>query len=264
MDYWTAYFLTAILYIIPCIGLLSSKQQSHFKKISIVLILGLISHAYFAYLIIFDQGINLNFSNAILVISFITVLIYTILNLRGSYHRLEFLTLIPAIIIILFNPTIQNDHYITQYFSINALVHVLTALIGYSFFAFGAIFSIFLKFIETDLHDKKNKDSFFSSDLSILSIENQLFKIYWIGFILLTTTMLSGSLFSEELFGTAFVFNHKFLLSLIAWILYGGLLVGRHLFGWRGKKAINLSLAAFITLILAYVGTKFILEIVLS
>jgi len=76
--------------------------------------------------------------------------------------------------------------------------------------------------------------------------------------------MLSGSLFSEELFGTAFVFNHKFLLSLIAWILYGGLLAGRHLFGWRGKKAINLSLAAFITLILAYVGTKFILEIVLS
>ncbi|MDA0873411.1 MAG: cytochrome c biogenesis protein CcsA, partial [Proteobacteria bacterium] len=208
-------------------------------------------------------GINLNFSNALLIIGLITVLIYTVLNLRGNYYRLEFLTLIPVLAIILFNPIIQNDHYITQYFSLNALVHVLTALVGYSFLAFGAIFSIFLRFIENDLHEK-NDGSFFSSNLSILAMENQLFTIYWIGFILLSITMLSGSYFSEELFGAAFVLNHKFLLSLLAWLLYGGLLIGRAQFGWRGKKAINLSLSAFLILVLAYIGTKFILEIVLA
>ena len=134
---------------------------------------------------------------------------------------------------------------------------------GYSFLAFGAIFSIFLKFIESDLHEK-NESSFFSSNLSILAMENQLFTIYWIGFILLSITMLSGSYFSEELFGAAFVLNHKFLLSSLAWLLYGGLLIGRAQFGWRGKKAINLSLSAFLILVLAYIGTKFILEIVLA
>ncbi len=263
MDYWLAYFSTAILYIIPCIGLLSKKQLFKANKITFFLILGLLSHTYFAYLIIFNQGINLNFSNALLIIGLITVLIYTVLNLRGNYHRLEFLTLIPVIAIILFNPIIQNDHYITQYFSLNALIHVLTALVGYSFLAFGAIFSIFLRFIENDLHEK-NDGSFFSSNLSILAMENQLFTIYWIGFILLSITMLSGSYFSEELFGTAFVLNHKFLLSSLAWLLYGGLLIGRAQFGWRGKKAINLSLSAFLILVLAYIGTKFILEIVLA
>jgi len=243
--------------------LLSKKQLFKANKISFFLILGLLSHAYFAYLIIFNQGINLNFSNALLIIGLITVLIYTVLNLRGNYYRLEFLTLIPVLAIILFNPIIQNDHYITQYFSLNALVHVLTALVGYSFLAFGAIFSIFLRFIENDLHEK-NDGSFFSSNLSILAMENQLFTIYWIGFILLSITMLSGSYFSEELFGAAFVLNHKFLLSSLAWLLYGGLLIGRAQLGWRGKKAINLSLSAFLILVLAYIGTKFILEIILA
>ena len=55
MDYWLAYFSTAILYIIPCIGLLSKKQLFKVNKISFFLILGLLSHAYFAYLIIFNH-----------------------------------------------------------------------------------------------------------------------------------------------------------------------------------------------------------------
>lgn len=264
MNYWHTYFLTTIIYLVPCAGLLSNKFSLSINLTNLFLILGLISHSYFSYIITFNQGVNLNFSNALLVISLITVFLYMIVNFEKSFIGLEFLTLIPAIIIILFNPVFQNDHYITQYFSTNALIHVLTALIGYSFFTFGAIFSIFVNFIESDLHVKRNKGSIFSSYVSLLAIENKLFCIYWVGFILLTITIISGSYFSEELFGTSFIFNHKFLFSLLAWVLYGSLLIGRLMFGWRGKKAINLSLMAFTTLVLAYIGTKLIFEIVLS
>jgi ABC-type uncharacterized transport system permease subunit len=50
----------------------------------------------------------------------------------------------------------------------------------------------------------------------------------------------------------------------MAWITYGTMLLGRMNYGWRGKKAIVISLIAFIILLLSYFGTKFVLEILLS
>jgi len=135
--------------------------------------------------------------------------------------------------------------------------------LGYSVLAFGAIFSLFLFFIEKDLHEK-NKNVIFSSTNSILDLEKQLFSIYWVGFILLTITLITGMSFSEEIFGTAFKFNHKFVFSILAWLVYGALLFRRTLFGLRGRQAIHLSLVGFIFLLLAYIGTKFVFEILLS
>ena len=88
--------------------------------------------------------------------------------------------------------------------------------------------------------------------------------IYWVGFILLTITLITGMSFSEEIFGSAFKFNHKFVFSILAWLVYGALVFGRALFGLRGRKAINLSLVGFVFLLLAYIGTKFVFEILLS
>ena len=124
-------------------------------------------------------------------------------------------------------------------------------------------FSLFLFFIEKDLHEK-NKNVIFSSTNSILDLEKKLFSIYWVGFILLTITLLTGISFSEELFGAAFKFNHKFVFSILAWLVYGALVLGRALFGLRGRKAIHLSLIGFVFLLLAYIGTKFVFEILLS
>ena len=95
-------------------------------------------------------------------------------------------------------------------------------------------------------------------------MENFLFKIYWLGFILLTLTLLSGVLFSKEIFGTTLIMNHKFIFSVMAWFTYGAMLFGRIQYGWRGKKAVIISLIAFIFLFLAYFGTKFVLEILLK
>ena len=75
--------------------------------------------------------------------------------------------------------------------------------------------------------------------------------------------MVTGTFFTEEFFGTSLVINHKLVFSILAWLIYGGLLFARAIFGWRGKKAIHFSLLAFVFLFLSYLGSKFVIEILL-
>jgi ABC-type uncharacterized transport system permease subunit len=66
------------------------------------------------------------------------------------------------------------------------------------------------------------------------------------------------------LFGKALRFDHKTVFAIISWLIFAALLVGRHLRGWRGKVALRWTLAGFVALLLAYVGTRFVLEIILN
>ena len=144
-----------------------------------------------------------------------------------------------------------------------AILHMVIALLGYSLLAFGALFSIFLLFVEKNVRVKNTNNNAFSSHLSILDMERSLFIIYWLGFFLLTVTLITGTIFTEQLFSSSLVINHKLVFSISAWIIYLTLLSGRIIFGWRGKKAIKFSLVAFIFLFLSYFGSKFVIEILL-
>jgi ABC-type uncharacterized transport system permease subunit len=70
--------------------------------------------------------------------------------------------------------------------------------------------------------------------------------------------------FSETLFGKALTFNHKTLFAFLSWVIFAALLTGRHLRGWRGRLALRWTLAGFATLLLAYVGSRFVLEVILG
>jgi ABC-type uncharacterized transport system permease subunit len=98
----------------------------------------------------------------------------------------------------------------------------------------------------------------------LLTLERLLFRILAAGFVLLTATLATGALFSEELFGSALRFNHKTLFAVLSWLIFGALLVGRWRYGWRGRKALRWTLAGFVALLLAYVGSRFVLEVVLG
>jgi ABC-type uncharacterized transport system permease subunit len=102
-----------------------------------------------------------------------------------------------------------------------------------------------------------------SSSEPLLDVESKLFQIYWVGFIFLTFTLFSSLFFSNYLFGQSLDWNHKTIFTILAWLSYALVLFGRVQFGWRGKKSITISLLAFAFLILAYLGTKFVVEIVL-
>lgn len=97
----------------------------------------------------------------------------------------------------------------------------------------------------------------------LLALESLLFRLIWIGFILLTLAIVSGSLVSIGLTGNILTFDHKVVFTLLSWITFGLLLIGRQLRGWRGKTALHWTLTGFALLLLAYTGTRFVMEVVL-
>jgi ABC-type uncharacterized transport system permease subunit len=97
----------------------------------------------------------------------------------------------------------------------------------------------------------------------LLAMERVLFRLLAAGFALLTMTVLTGIVFSEQLFQRPAALDQKTTFTGIAWLIFGALLAGRALYGWRGRVALRWTLAGFIFLFLAYAGSRFILEVVL-
>jgi ABC-type uncharacterized transport system permease subunit len=95
-------------------------------------------------------------------------------------------------------------------------------------------------------------------------METVLFRLIVAGFLLLTATLVSGVFFSEAVFGRALRFDHKTVFTFAAWIVFAGLLAGRLIFGWRGRTALRWTLTGFAMLMLAYIGSRFVLEVLLQ
>jgi len=138
--------------------------------------------------------------------------------------------------------------------------HVFTAMFAYGLLAAGAILAIYALVQDRRLRAAK------------LSTVNQLFAplektervLYGVasaGIAVLAMSMALGITFVENLFSQHLM--HKTVLSLIALLVFGILLTGRHFAGWRGKRAIYLYLGGFIILCLAYFGSRYILEVIL-
>ena len=98
----------------------------------------------------------------------------------------------------------------------------------------------------------------------LLTMERFLFRLVGVGYTLLTVTMLSGIFFSEQVFGKPLTFTHKIVFSVLGWMVFGVFLVGRQWYGWRGRKALVWILSGSILLLLAYLGSKFVLEVLLK
>ena len=105
-----------------------------------------------------------------------------------------------------------------------------------------------------------------ASGLPLLTLERLTFRFVTAGFVLLTATLLAGWLFSESLYGAGKVWkwDHKTIFSVLSWLAFAVLIVGRAQFGWRGRTAVRVLYIGSGLLLLAYVGSRFVLEMVLG
>ena len=140
-------------------------------------------------------------------------------------------------------------------------LHAWLALLAYATLAIAALLAIMLWAQERALRRRE-----FHGWLQLLppltELETLLFRTIWTGFVLLTATLLTGVLFVHDFFAQHLI--HKSVLSLLSWLVFGALLLGRWRYGWRGTKAVRLTLVAMALLILAFFGSKFVLELVLQ
>ena len=142
-------------------------------------------------------------------------------------------------------------------------LHFLIAMLAYSLFTLAALHALLMAAAEKSLHQGR-LSPLLSRLPPLMTMEALLFRLINIGFLLLTLTVVSGVLFSERLFGRALSFDHKTVFGLIAWLIFGALLIGRHLRGWRGRLALRWTMAGFVALMLAYVGSRFVIEVILG
>lgn len=147
--------------------------------------------------------------------------------------------------------------------------HIAIAMLAYSTLTIAAFHAVLMALQESRLHTRTGASQFgwFASAIdrlpALLTMEKLLFRLIAFGFILLTLTVLSGVVFSEQLFGKAFKWDHKTVFTMMSWVLFGALLAGRQWRGWRGKTALTFTLSGFAALLLGYVGSRFAFEVVL-
>ncbi|MDN7179877.1 cytochrome c biogenesis protein CcsA [Caballeronia sp. SEWSISQ10-4 2] len=152
-------------------------------------------------------------------------------------------------------------------------LHFLIANIAYGLFAIAALHAILMLMVEKRLQNMRGtatrhtSNSWVSSWLDtlppLLTLEKLLFRLISAGFVLLTLTLISGVAFNEQLVDKAFKLDHKTVFAILSWLMFGALLTARRVSGWRGRAALRWVLASFVALLLAYVGSRFVFEVLL-
>ncbi|MRD48294.1 cytochrome C assembly protein [Caenimonas koreensis DSM 17982] len=102
--------------------------------------------------------------------------------------------------------------------------------------------------------------------LPLLTLERLTFRFAMAGFVLLSATLAAGIFFSETIYGPGhgMKWDHKAVFSVLAWLVFATLLVGRWKFGWRGRRAVRWLYIGSILLLLGYAGSRFVLEVILG
>jgi len=221
-------------------------------------------HGYLLAQDIFAAG-NFNFGllNALSLIVWLTLLVYWLARFFYPIGSLQALVLPLAAVTAWLPELFPSSHLLanTGLFAFKA--HLTAAMLAYSLFTIAVLHAVLISQVERQLHQVM-LPRILRSLPPLLSMESLLFRLISIGFGLLSLTLLSGVLFSEEIFGQAWRFNHKVLFGLVSWVVFGVLLWGHYGYGWRGRVAVRWTIAGFILLLLAYLGSKFVLEVLLG
>jgi len=259
------YLITALLYAGVAFNQWRQNREERFLLTErVALAAGLVFHGWLLVTdLIGPGGVSFGLSNAVSVILWLTVLIYWGASLRHDLHALQAFVLPPAAVAVLMQKLLPGDHVLPYTGDALFGAHLVIALLAYSLFTFAALHAGLMALAERSLHHKKTLVRL-PDFPPIMPMERLLFQIISIGFILLTLTVVSGIFFTEQLFHQPLKFNHKTVFSILAWGIFGALLLGRRMQGWRGRVAVRWTLSGFVVLLLAYVGSKFVLEVLLG
>lgn len=221
-------------------------------------IVAVLAHTGATYgLIAIPTGIDLSFFK---VSSLIACLIVLTLLLMATQRPLRNLFLIAypiAIISIIFALTFETPSHQLSVDGTGLLSHVILSVLAYSVFTLAAAQAALLFLQNRQL--KTNFNSLFIKNLPPLqTMENLLFEMIWAGVVLLSLAIINGAIFVDNLFAQHLA--HKTILSLIALAIFGTLLAGHHIQGWRGITASKWTLWGCFFLMLGYYGSKFAME----
>ena len=230
----------------------------------VFLLIALVAHGVALHSAIFPgEEMRFGFGVAMSLMVWLAICFYWVETL---YTRLDGLhaVVMPAGVLASTIPMFfPGEHVLANAASPAFRAHFVIAMLAYSLFTLAALHAMLMSVAGRQLHNARFS-RLLTSLPPLMTMEALLFRLIAIAFSLLTLTLATGVMFSESLFGQAFRVDHKTVFAAISWLLFGALLLGRNLWGWRGRIALRWTLAGFVALMLAYVGSRFVIEVVLQ
>ncbi len=260
--------ILAVLFYLLCGGLLLQKilfpnsfvaRQPRHRLLSTGL-LAMLLHAWLVYRGLFTpEGINVGFFIILSLVGWLVSLLLLLVTVRQRVESLGVFVFPFAALMVLLQ-MLDLEGPVLKQLGGGLQFHIIASIIAYSLLSVAAVQAVLLYIQDSHLHNK-HPGGFIRTLPPLETMENLLFRMIGLGFIVLSISLLSGLFYLEDILGQHMV--HKTVLSVIAWVLFAVLLFGRWRFGWRGRTAIRWTISGFVMLMLAYFGSKFVIELVL-
>ncbi len=213
-----------------------------------------------------SQGVgytpNFSFLNALALVTLSINSILLLASLFRPVDKLAIVTFPIAAVVLFLKLAVPEEARGIQVHSWEMTAHIFSSLLAYSFLNIAAIQAMLLAAQDACLRSRHPDGWLVRSLPSLQSMEALMFQLIGAGLLLLTLSLITGFLFLENMFAQHLA--HKTILSLLAWLVFAILLLGRTRYGWRGRLAIRWTLGGFISLMLAYFGSKLVLELILN
>jgi len=232
-------------------------------------------HSWLLWQVLYGSSeLRFGFGQALSAMLWLAVAIYWLENLVVPVEGMQPLVLGLAAVCVVLPAAFPGFPMPGYASSLEFRLHLTLGMLAYSLFTLAALHALLMTLMERRLHGRPSAHSAagaaggpLSGPLMnlppLLTLESLLFQIIGLGFALLTLTLATGAVFSETLFGRPLSFDHKTVFALLSWVIFAVLLTGRYRYGWRGRRALRYTLAGFFSLLLAYVGSRFVLEVIL-
>lgn len=219
--------------------------------------------------------LRFGFAFALSAMLWLAVLIYWLESLVFSLIGMQPLVLGAAALGVLL-PVWFPGRLVADASSTDFKIHLALAIVAYSVFTIALLHAVLMALADRLLHRASGGKSAAGEALRadplhgpaaslppLLTIERMFFRLVGAAFVLLTLTLATGLALSESLFGRALRFNHETVFAVMAWLTFAVLLWGRLARGWRGRTALRWTVAGFVMVLLANIGTAFVLEVLL-
>lgn len=208
-----------------------------------------------------NDGFNFSFTSTASLIALIVTLLLLIAALNKPVEKLGIVVFPTSAAMLALAVIFPQQPHLLHTYSWEMNTHILTSIVAFSLLNIAALQAILLAIQDQQLKSHPPK-RLIRSLPSLQTMESLLFQMMTAGVLFLTLSLITGFIFIDDLFAQHLA--HKTILSITAWIIFSCLLLGRICYGWRGKTAIRWTLIGFGALLLAYFGSKLVLELILK
>jgi len=234
-------------------------QHRHQKTTSLLISFAIIAQALNFTDFWVAEGIVFGLANSASFVAWLIAILLFLSSISKPVHALGILVYPLTAITLIFSIAFPDTA--GKVIPMSLASHVFLSITAYALLALAVCQSVLLSIQEKHLHAREI-NGFINKLPPLQTMERLLFQSLRIGFYLLTLSLATGFIFIDDFFAQHLI--HKTVLSLVAWLIFATLIFGRRLFGWRGKQAITATQVGFAILVLAYFGSKFVLERLLA